>query len=100
LLGRGYAESQGFLRWFMTSQYPQVIDKFVEAVHKGNPQLTPEELFWRLHFTMGTIVFTMSSSDALIDIAKNDFDNQQGISGLIQQVIPYLAAGVAAPAML
>lgn len=97
LLGRGYTDSQGFLRWFFTTQYPNVIDYFVQAVQKAYPELTAEEMFWRLHFTMGTIVFTMSSSDALLDIAKNDFSQDLEIEDLIQQVIPYIAAGVAAP---
>ena len=97
LLGRGYTDSQGFLRWFLTTQYPGVFTKFTEAVHKAYPELSAEEMFWRLHFTMGTIVFTMSSSDALIDIALSDFDRQVDIAGVIKQVIPYVAAGVAAP---
>jgi AcrR family transcriptional regulator len=57
LLGRGYTDSQGFLRWFLTTQYPGVIDNFVLAVQKAYPQLSAEEMFWRLHFTMGTVVF-------------------------------------------
>ncbi len=97
LLGRGYTDSQGFLRWFLTTSYPNVIDNFVEAVHKAYPELSAEDMFWRLHFTMGTIVFTMSSSDALMDIARNDFSNDIDIGGVIRQVIPYVAAGVAAP---
>ncbi|WDE13901.1 TetR/AcrR family transcriptional regulator [Thalassomonas haliotis] len=97
LLGRGYTDSQGFLRWFLTTQYPNVISYFVDAVQKAYPELTPEDMFWRLHFTMGTIVFTMSSSDALMDIAANDFDRKMDIGEVIQQVIPYVAAGVAAP---
>lgn len=97
LLGRGYTDSQGFLRWFLTTQYPNVISNFVDAVKKAYPELSAEEMFWRLHFTMGTVVFTMSSSDALIDIATSDFDKNIDISGVIQQVIPYVAAGVGAP---
>jgi len=97
LLGRGYTDSQGFLRWFLTTQYPNVISHFVSAVKKAYPELSAEEIFWRLHFTMGTVVFTMSSSDALIDIAASDFDKQIDISGVIHQVIPYVAAGVGAP---
>ena len=97
LLGRGYTDSQGFLRWFLTTQYPGVIASFTEAVHKAYPELSPEEMFWRLHFTMGTIVFTMSSTEALIDIAQNDFNRDVDISGVIKQVIPYVAAGVGAP---
>ena len=97
LLGRGYTDSQGFLRWFLTTQYPNVISNFVNAVKKAYPELSAEEMFWRLHFTMGTVVFTMSSSDALIDIAASDFDKKIDISGVIYQVIPYVAAGVGAP---
>jgi len=100
LLGRGYTDSQGFLRWFLTTQYPNVISNFVDAVQKAYPELTPEEIFWRLHFTMGTVVFTMSSSDALIDIAESDFGKKMDISGVIRKVIPYVAAGVAAPIVL
>ncbi|MCP4991258.1 MAG: TetR/AcrR family transcriptional regulator [Colwellia sp.] len=97
LLGRGYTDSQGFLRWFLTTQYPNVFANFTQAVKTAYPELSTEEMFWRLHFTMGTIVFTMSSSEALIDIAHNDFDNKLDIAGVIERVIPYVAAGVAAP---
>lgn len=97
LLGRGFTDNQGFLRWFLTTQYPGVFTNFTQAVQKAYPELSKEEMFWRLHFTMGTIVFTMSSSEALIDIAQNDFDRKVDIAGVIKQVIPYVAAGVAAP---
>jgi len=97
LLGRGFTDNQGFLRWFLTTQYPGVFTHFTQAVQKAYPELSKEEMFWRLHFTMGAIVFTMSSSDALIDIAQNDFDRQVDIAGVIRKVIPFVAAGVAAP---
>lgn len=97
LLGRGYTDSQGFLRWFLTTQYPGVIENFVSAVQRAYPELTAEDIFWRLHFTMGTVVFTMSSSDALMDIAQSDFHQQLDISDVIHKVIPFVAAGVGAP---
>jgi AcrR family transcriptional regulator len=97
LLGRGYSDSQGFLRWFFTTKYPNVISYFVAAVQKAYPELTAEDIFWRLHFTMGTVVFTMSSTEALIDIAKNDFQQTTDIADIIGKVIPFVAAGVAAP---
>jgi len=97
LLGRGYTDSQGFLRWFLTTQYPGVIENFVCAVQRAYPELSAEDIFWRLHFTMGTVVFTMSSSDALMDIAQSDFDQQVDIADVIHKVIPFVAAGVGAP---
>lgn len=97
LLGRGYTDSQGFLRWFLTTQYPEVITNFVTAVQRAYPELSAEDIFWRLHFTMGTVIFTMSSSDALMDIAKNDFEQDVDIADVICKVIPFVASGVGAP---
>jgi AcrR family transcriptional regulator len=96
LIGRGYTDVQGHLRWFITTRYDDVLSLFIESVMKANPNLTRETLFWRLHFTLGTCVFTMASSQALAEIAENDFGNKVDAKTVVDQIIPYLAAGVAA----
>ncbi|NGZ15216.1 TetR/AcrR family transcriptional regulator [Vibrio aestuarianus] len=96
LIGRGYTDVQGHLRWFITTRYSEVLSLFTQSVLKANPSLTPETLFWRLHFTLGTCVFTMASSQALADIAENDFGTQVDVKTVVDMIIPYLAAGVAA----
>lgn len=96
LLGRGYIDNQGFLRWFIVNHYGQVLANFTQAIHKAAPNLSAEDVFWRLHFTLGTVVFTMASSEALRDIAKNDFNAEIDVEGLVRKVIPYLASGVGA----
>ncbi|ASG07644.1 TetR family transcriptional regulator [Vibrio anguillarum] len=96
LIGRGYTDVQGHLRWFITTRYSDVLSLFTQSVMKANPKLTPETLFWRLHFTLGTCVFTMASSQALAEIAESDFGNQVDAKTVVDLLIPYLAAGVAA----
>ncbi len=96
LIGRGYTDVQGHLRWFITNRYNDVLTLFTDSVLKANPNLTRETLFWRLHFTLGTCVFTMASSQALAEIAENDFGNKVDPKSVVDQLIPYLAAGVAA----
>ncbi|ASG00062.1 MULTISPECIES: TetR/AcrR family transcriptional regulator [Vibrio] len=96
LIGRGYTDVQGHLRWFITTRYNDVLSLFTQSVMKANPKLTPETLFWRLHFTLGTCVFTMASSQALAEIAESDFGNQVDAKAVVDLLIPYLAAGVAA----
>ncbi|WP_105902722.1 TetR/AcrR family transcriptional regulator [Vibrio gangliei] len=96
LTGRGYTDVQGHLRWFITTRYSSVLNLFSSSVQKANPKLDPETLFWRLHFTLGTCVFTMSSSKALAEIAYNSYGKKVDSDVLIQQLIPFLAAGVAA----
>ena len=96
LLGRGYIDNQGFLRWFIINHYGSVLNHFNQAIQAAAPHLSHADLFWRLHFTLGTVVFTMASSDALRDIAQTDFNEEIDIEGLVHKLIPYLAAGVAA----
>ena len=94
LLGRSYTDEQGHLRWYTTTHYGEVLANITKALLKANPTLSSQELFWRLHFTLGTAVFTMSSSGALMDIAKTDFNQDIDVEGLIRKVIPYLASGM------
>ncbi|WP_095499188.1 TetR/AcrR family transcriptional regulator [Paraferrimonas haliotis] len=95
LLSRGFIENQGHLRWFITNNYSHGLDAFVKSVAIAEPSIPRDEMFWRLHFTLGTVVFTMASSEALISIAENDFNEDISIEDVILRVIPYVAAGVA-----
>lgn len=96
LLGRGYIDNQGFLRWFIVNHYGEVLEHFTQAIRKAAPELSSADVFWRLHFTLGTVVFTMASSEALRDIARTDFNEEIDVEGLVRKVIPYLASGVGA----
>ncbi|MCT7656357.1 hypothetical protein MBH78_20445 [Oceanimonas sp. NS1] len=92
---RLYGQS-GFLRWFIINHYGGVVVHFTQCVRRAAPELGPAELFWRLHFTLGTVVFTMASGEALRDIARNDFNEHIDVEGLVRRVIPYLASGMKA----
>lgn len=94
LIGRGYSEVQGHLRWFITTRYGDVLDRFIAQVSRANPELDRESLFWRLHFTLGTCVFTMASSEALMDIANSEFEPEQHVERIFDQIVPYLASGM------
>lgn len=96
LLGRGYTDVQGHLRWFITTRYAEVLKLFTASIMKANPELTEELLFWRLHFTLGTCVFTMASSQALLELAESKFDQEVDIKSVVDLLIPYLSAGMSA----
>ncbi|WP_254426563.1 TetR/AcrR family transcriptional regulator [Bowmanella sp. JS7-9] len=97
LLGRGYSETQGHLRKYIMFHWGEVLKRFVDAVHLAAPDLPPSELFWRLHFAIGTFVFTMASSKALCEISAADYDQPVDVAGIINRLIPYISAGTAAP---
>ncbi|MGB2079006.1 MAG: TetR/AcrR family transcriptional regulator [Vibrio sp.] len=93
LIGRGYTDVQGHLRWFITNEYSDVFDKFMHAVKEANPHLEAQDIFWRMHFTLGACVFTMASSQALAEIVESSFDKKVDTEAIIDQLLPYLAAG-------
>lgn len=96
LLGRGYTDVQGHLRWFITTRYEEVLKLFTASIMKANPELSEELLFWRLHFTLGTCVFTMASSQALSELADSKFNKEVDIKSVVDLLIPYLSAGMSA----
>lgn len=96
LVGRGYTDVQGHLRWFITTRYNEVLKLFTDSILKANPDLTEELLFWRLHFTLGTCVFTMASSQALSELAESKFEKEVDIKSVVDSLIPYLSAGMSA----
>lgn len=96
LLGRAYAETQGHLRRHVTEKYGFVLVRFTLLFQKAYPNLSNDQIFWRLHYTLGSLIFTLAGSDALREIAAADFDRTMAIEDVIDEMIPFLAAGMKA----
>ncbi|WP_412726950.1 TetR/AcrR family transcriptional regulator [Alteromonas sp. D210916BOD_24] len=95
LLGRGYNETQGHLRRFIMNDYGTCIRAVISAIQNCLPHLPEEELFWRLHFAMGSFVFSMASSQALMEIVESDFHKHVEIEEVINHLVPFVAQGLA-----
>ncbi|GGW88210.1 TetR/AcrR family transcriptional regulator [Alteromonas halophila] len=95
LLGRGYNETQGHLRRFIMQSYGDTVRKLVDAIHARLPSLSDEEIFWRIHFAMGSFVFSMASSQALTEIAEADFNRQVSIEDVMIHLVPFISQGIA-----
>ncbi|RUO80487.1 TetR family transcriptional regulator [Idiomarina tyrosinivorans] len=98
LLGFAYAEIQGHLRKYTQAEFGDVLSHLMQLLHKANPNLSPETLFWRLHFTLGATVFAQVSGKALKEIAESDFGEKATTETIIDRLIPYIAGGLDQPA--
>jgi AcrR family transcriptional regulator len=94
LLGRAYTESQGHLKVFLREKYGHLQSQFTHLVHKANPELSQNEIFWRLHFMLGTLVFAMASYPALSEIAEADLNEKVDTKRMIDYLIPFLTASL------
>ena len=97
LLGRAYADPAPFIRHFLSAQYAEMIGRYKEAFLRALPQLSRQELTWRLHFVMGALSYTLAGTDALklfAQVTPTDKDNDEL---LLQRLAPFLVAGLKAP---
>lgn len=94
LLGRGYNETQGHLRRFIMHDYGDTVHRLLSEIHRRLPDIDDSELFWRLHFAMGSFVFSMASSQALKEIAQSDFNQTIEVVDVINHLVPFVAHGI------
>ncbi len=97
LLGLAYSQAQGHLRRYIQQQYGDVFTRFTELVRQATPDLPDAERFWRLHFMLGTVIFTLSGLDALRDIAAKDYQEQVTVRDLVRRLRPVVVAAMNAP---
>lgn len=94
LLGFAYSETQGHLRRYTQQAFGDVLQHLLALLHRANPKLTEQDMFWRLHFVLGATVFAQVSGQALIEIARAEFGEAADIQTVIEQLIRFIAGGL------
>jgi AcrR family transcriptional regulator len=60
VLARAYAEKNDGLRNFLSENYGQVLREFARAIAHCLPDLSKEELYWRMDFVAGALTYAMA----------------------------------------
>ncbi len=97
LLGRMYAESSEPLREFIHGLYVETLDRYKNALALALPWLPREELYWRLHFVLGVLSYTMAGTDMMKLISNCRLDDPADTERLLSRLLPFLSAGLEAP---
>lgn len=95
LLGLAYTQSQSHLRRFLRDHYDGTYRRFILIIHQTTPHVSPNELFWRIHFAVGAAVFTMGSIETLRAMAKDDTHRDNSIEEVVQKLVPFLSNALA-----
>lgn len=96
LLELAYMKNQEELREFFMTEYWHRLEAFLECVRKDSSPMEENEFFWRLHFLLGSIVFTLSNYHMLLSLEKKSFKDSAEIENILHRMIPVLAAGLQA----
>jgi hypothetical protein len=54
------------------------------------------ELFWRVQFSLGAVIFTLSGMQSLQAISKADFDLDVSTADITRRLLPFLVGGIQA----
>lgn len=60
VIARAYAEKNDSLRKFLSDQYGHVLREFARAIAGCVPELSKEQLYWRLDFLAGALTYAMA----------------------------------------
>lgn len=93
-----YMKNQAELRDEMVSRYRSSFSCFVDLLRKDSAVMSDEEFFWRLHFLMGSIIFTLSNFQTLVALEMREFERAAEVERTLHRMIPVLVAGLHARA--
>ena len=60
VIARAYAEKNDGLRRFLSEHYGHVLREFAKAIAACVPELSKEQLYWRLDFIAGALTYAMA----------------------------------------
>ena len=94
--GRIFAEPSHHLQQTVDDFFSEVVARFGAAFRRALPALDEEELAWRMHFTVGTMIHTLMEHDRLKRFTRG-MCTMSDPDALIERMVTYCAAGMRAP---
>lgn len=96
LVGRLYTEPGDFSERLFKDQFQALMQRFTPAFQRSLPDLPLTELFWRIHFSIGTMAHTMGASK-LLRLFSRGLCDPSDVDGTLAQMKTFVVAGLAAP---
>lgn len=99
LLGRMYAAPGGLLARVIAPQMDAIRERFGRAFRRSLPGLEAEEIFWRIHFTIGALAHTLASR-GLLEFISRGMCSAADADQARTQLIRFVTGGLRAPSLV
>ncbi|GAA5477015.1 hypothetical protein Hhel01_00491 [Haloferula helveola] len=93
LMGRIFGDEMPRLPDVVLRGFEVMLGRFRKAFAKALPEVSSEELLWRIHFTVGAMIHTMAHSETLNHLSNGD-SGQPSMEVTLSRFIRYAAAGM------
>ena len=96
LLGRIYSEPGDSLQTLLRELFGEILQRFSAAIGRTLPELSLEELMWRVHFMLGAMIHTVADQPSIRALSGGLCDPSD-IEGVRRRLIDFVAAGLRSP---
>lgn len=93
LLSRAYSDPEAKVRNYLVKHYSGALSGYVELLMKVVPNVSPDEIYWRSYYVLGSLMFVMSSEKTLRNIAERDYQFKTDDEMMVDYLVKFLAAG-------
>lgn len=97
IMGRLVAEQPAFLRPWLAEQFRPVVLRFARALARALPHVSEPEVFWRLHFMVGSMTHTMLHAQLLPALTQGGA-GEAGPGAVLERLVAFCTFGVTASA--
>jgi AcrR family transcriptional regulator len=92
LMGRVFAQSAEFLERFFRENLAEVTQRFLSAFERALPGMPREEVYWRLHFLVGSMAHTMIAGE-FFQMVTGGLCRVDDVDGLVRRMVSVFTAG-------
>jgi AcrR family transcriptional regulator len=95
LMGRLYAEGD-VMPHMISKHFVPLLARFAAALARALPELPQEELYWRVHFAMGSIALALRGTSDW-DVFQAPLQDSGGTELMLRRLVNFLEAAFRAP---
>ena len=96
LVALAFSQGQERLKAYLQESCADVCQACRQLLIKACPDLPMADVFWRVYFMLGSVVFTLSGAGTLQAIAASDYGVNDELEDIIRKMVPFMAAGLRA----
>jgi AcrR family transcriptional regulator len=96
MMARVHTEREGLMVEILQRHFPEMVRRFKQAFRRAAPGLPPEEILWRIHFSVGLLMWSLQSSRHL-EAFSDGRVRQSNPAALTRRLVSFLSAGFRAP---
>jgi AcrR family transcriptional regulator len=89
-------EHNDLARQLIAKYFDSTSSRFIAAIAGTLPHLPRQEVFWRFHFLLGALYFTMVNPSRIAHLSRGLCDASD-VDAAVREMVPFVAAGFRAP---